>query len=85
MSSTHNRAAARSISGRSTREARRRLAELYLRSAGGALRGDVSKLFGWALADIDRATGDLVRDGVAIADTEVEGQPGKWIVLRELV
>jgi hypothetical protein len=69
----------------STRQARTKLTELYLRSVGGALPGDVSKVFGWATADVARATQDAVESGIAATEVEVEGRPGKWVVLRSLL
>ena len=66
-------------------QARARLVELYLRSVGAARNTDVTKLFGWKVADVERtlarlAEGEVLSRGVTLAD-----EPGEWNVLSELI
>jgi hypothetical protein len=65
-------------------EARRKLAELYLRSVGAAQPRDLSLLFGWPRADVEAtldalAEAGAVRQGVTVAD-----RSGEWVALAEL-
>ena len=66
-------------------DARRWLAELYLRSVGAARERDLAMLFGWAKRDVAEALGALARAGVARLGIMVSGQPGEWVALAELV
>ena len=66
-------------------DARRKLAELYLRSVGAARAQDLTKLFGWKLAESGRILSRLAEDGVIQCGLELPGQPGEWVALVELV
>jgi hypothetical protein len=66
-------------------EARRRLAELYLRSVGAAQPRDLAMLFGWSKGDIEAAIAMLIRDGTICRDVSVSGRPGEWLALAELL
>jgi uncharacterized protein YcaQ len=66
-------------------EARRKLAELYLRSVGTAQVRDLTRLFAWTPADTERALGALVQAGLVVTAVRVTGQPGEWFALRELL
>jgi len=44
----------------------------------------VTRLFGVPRPELEAATARLVRRGVAL-DTEVEGWPGRWLVLASAV
>jgi hypothetical protein len=65
-------------------DARRKLAELYLRSVGAARERDLAALFGWAKRDVTDALGVLAQDGVLDTEIEVSEQPGAWVALAEL-
>ncbi len=67
------------------RQARCKLAWLYLRSVGAAQVRDITRLFGWAPADAERALDNLVRDGALMAGLELEGRKGEWWGLKEVV
>lgn len=66
------------------REAQRHLVELYFKSVGAATAKDVSKLFGWKPAEVEKALDDLTKAKFLKADLELAGQPGKWLALSEL-
>jgi hypothetical protein len=66
-------------------EAGQRLLEIYLRSVGAASERDLGRLFGWPPTDLQRALQALVQEGVAIAGLSVEGRPGVWIALPDLL
>jgi len=66
-------------------QARARLAELYLRSVGASQVRDLARLFGWPAAEIGAAVKALVAAGIARAKVRVDGWPGEWIALAELV
>ncbi len=66
-------------------EARRRLAELYLRSVGAAPEKAVAALFGWTKGDAAQAIDALAAAGVAACDVAVEGEAGAWVALRALL
>jgi hypothetical protein len=65
-------------------EARRKLAELYLRSVGAARERDLVSLFGWVKRDAADALGALARDGIVSTDIEVPGHPGPLAALTGL-
>jgi hypothetical protein len=65
-------------------EARRKLAELYLRSVGAARTPDLMKLFGWKRDDAGRALDTLAAAGLLRRDVRLEGDDD-WAVLSELV
>jgi len=65
-------------------DARRKLAELYLRSVGAARERDFVALFGWPKRDADAALQALAQAGVARLGVAVAEQPGEWAALAEL-
>jgi DNA glycosylase AlkZ-like len=65
-------------------DARRKLAELYLRSVGAARERDLTALFGWSKRDVADALGALARDEIVNVGIEVTGHPGPWAALAEL-
>jgi DNA glycosylase AlkZ-like len=66
-------------------EARRTLAELYMRSVGAAQARDLMRLFGWTPPDTERALAALTESGLIAVGLTVKEQPGEWIALAELV
>jgi hypothetical protein len=64
-------------------QARRELARLYLRSVGAARASDLVRLFGWTMAEVERAVGALVESGELHRGLEIEGQAGEWMAIRE--
>ena len=66
-------------------EARRVLAETYLRSVGAARVRDLNLLLGWPKSEVDASLAALVRSGTARSDVAFSDQAGDWIVLAELV
>jgi len=66
-------------------DARRKLAELYLRSVGAARERDLAMLLGWAKRDIEAAIQALVEDGVVRTGIAVAGQQAAWVTLAELI
>jgi hypothetical protein len=66
------------------RQARQKLAELYLRSVGAAQLRDLTRLFGWPSTEAGRALDELVQANVLCQGLEVEGQKGEWYALKEL-
>jgi hypothetical protein len=66
-------------------EARQRLLEIYLRSVGAAIAGDLGRLFEWPLTDLQKTLQALAHKRVAVAGLSVEGRPGEWIALPELL
>ena len=64
--------------------ARRRLAELYLRSVGAAQPWDLLALFGWPRPDVELTIEALAEDGVAARGLAVDARSGEWIALTEL-
>ncbi len=67
------------------RQARRKLAGLYLRSVGAAQVRDLRRLFGWPPAVAEQALDDLLQAGELAAGLELEGQKGEWWGVREVV
>jgi hypothetical protein len=65
-------------------DARRKLAELYLRSVGAARAQDLVKLFGWQHAEAKRILERLAAEDVVQSGIEIDGQPGDWAALCEL-
>jgi hypothetical protein len=65
-------------------DARRTLAELYLRSVGAARERDFVVLFGWPKREVNAALQALAQAGVARLDVAVADQPGAWAALAEL-
>jgi len=66
-------------------QARQKLAERYLRSVGAAQIRDLTRLFGWRLAEAEQAVSRLAGQGILRTGLQLEKQPGEWIVLAELV
>jgi len=65
-------------------EARRALAELYLRSVGIAQTRDFNMLFGWTKPDTEAAITALVQSGIALPNMTLADRPGEWIALATL-
>ncbi len=65
-------------------EARRKLAELYLRSVGAARVQELAKLFGWKSAVAERALCELADGGEVRRGMAMPDQPGDWAVIAEL-
>jgi hypothetical protein len=65
-------------------EARRVLAELYLKSVGAVQARDLSRLFGWAPAEVERVLAALIGSGAAVGGLTVKDQRGEWIALAAL-
>ncbi len=65
-------------------QARRQLAEAYLRSVGATQPGDLAKLFGWKPAETRRVVDGLAQSGVLLPGAEVENQSGEWLVYCKL-
>jgi hypothetical protein len=66
-------------------DARRKLAELYLRSVGASRERDLTTLFGWSKRDTEAAIRALAQDRVVHAGIEVTGQLTPWVTLAELI
>jgi hypothetical protein len=69
----------------SERQARKKLAELTLRSVGVARIRDLYRLFGWSPEETGRAVDDLVKEGLACRGIEVEKQPEEWCCIVDLL
>ena len=67
------------------RQARRKLAELYLRSVGAAQVRDLTRLFGWMPSEAERALDDLVRSGEFVSELTLVRTKGAWVGVREIV
>jgi hypothetical protein len=65
-------------------EARLKLVEIYFRSLGAAQVSELARLFGWRLADANRAVQALEEAGIVTRGLEVENRPGEWVGLSEL-
>ena len=65
-------------------EARLKLVEIYFRSLGAAQVSELTRLFGWRLADANRAVQALEEAGIVTRGLEVENRPGEWVGLSEL-
>jgi hypothetical protein len=66
-------------------DARRRLAELYFRSVGAAQARNLAGLFGWTRNDLETALSALSQTGEIVEGVQLEGQPGDWFALPELL
>jgi hypothetical protein len=66
-------------------DARQKLAELYFRSVGSAQLRDLIRLFGWQPPEAEQVVERLIKAGVVQRDVKIEGQPGEWILLAELL
>ena len=65
-------------------EARRKLAELYLRSVGVAQVRDLSMIFGWTKPDVEATIEGLVQSGIALPNVTLGDRPGEWLALATL-
>ncbi len=65
-------------------EARAKLVELYLRSAGAAQGRQVEMLFGWPKAETRKAVEAVVGSGVAVGDVSVPEHGDRWLALTSL-
>lgn len=65
-------------------EARRRLAELYLRSVGAAQARDLAQLTGWTGGEVEAALAALAQAGAVRRAVHVADRPGEWVALAEL-
>ncbi|MCL4559737.1 MAG: winged helix DNA-binding domain-containing protein [Chloroflexi bacterium] len=68
----------------SERAAHRKLAELFWRSLGAARLSDLMKCFRWKEELAQGVVDQLVGSGTLCTGLEWPGQPGEWIVLKEL-
>lgn len=68
----------------SEREARQKLAGLYLKSVGAAQVKDIGKLFGWRLPNVQGTLERLVQQGEAKV-VQVEGLKGEFYAAAELM
>ena len=66
-------------------DARQKIIELYFHSIGAAQLRDISKLFGWSLPAIDLTLERLQQSGTVIRHQAIDGHPGDWIILRNLL
>jgi hypothetical protein len=66
------------------KEARRKLVEAMIRSLGAAQLRDITRLFGWKIADAERAVEALASAGWLVKGCQVEGQPGEFFALAEI-
>jgi hypothetical protein len=66
-------------------EARRALVRSYFRSVGAARMTDLLRLFHWIPSLAERAVHTWVERGFLVEGIEMEGQPGEWYALAELV
>lgn len=69
----------------SEKEARQKIVMAYLRSVGVAQLTDLVKLFGWRHVDASRTVERLAQSGWLLKDCALEGQPGDWLAVAELV
>jgi hypothetical protein len=67
------------------REARLELLSRYFRSVGAARPAEALKLFGWRPPNLNRAIDRLVEAGLLRRGLDLDGQPGEWVALSELV
>jgi hypothetical protein len=66
------------------RSARRSILGYYFRSVGIAQIRDVVKLFGWNVADVQRALDELIGEGHIAAGVQFQGLQGEWYALCDL-
>jgi hypothetical protein len=66
-------------------EARRVLAEIYLRTIGVGKIQDVARLFNWRITDTEIAIDALIREGMLTNKIILENQTGDWIAHRTLI
>jgi len=68
----------------SQKEARCKLAELYLYSVGAAQLRDLRRLFGWNIKQAEGVVNSLVEQNILHRHSKVDDQPGEWIALDQL-
>lgn len=66
-------------------EAREKLSVLYFRSVGAAQVRDVARLFGWGPQITQRTVNRLLESGLLVGGLNMQGQPGEWLALPELL
>jgi hypothetical protein len=66
-------------------DARQKILELYFRSVGGSQMRDILKLLGWNSAEMDQVIDRLLVTGIIQKSQKLEGQPGEWIILSDLL
>ena len=69
----------------SEEEARRKLVDTYFLSVGAARINELTKLFVWDSAFIQRAISQLEDAGRLFTGLEVEGQAGQWLAVSDLI
>jgi len=69
----------------SQKEARRRLAVLYLYSVGAAQLRDLTRLFGWSAKLANEVVNSLVQEGILCRGLELHERQGEWMALEQLV
>ncbi len=67
------------------RDAQRHLLELYFKSVGAAQTREVSRVFGWKAAELEKLLDDLAQAGTIKCNLTLKNQSGEWLVLSELV
>ena len=65
-------------------EARRKLAELYLRSVGAAQVRDLTMLFGWTKPDVEATVEGLIQSGIVVPNVTLGDRSGEWFALATL-
>ncbi len=66
-------------------DARQKILELYFHSVGVAQMRDLLKLLGWKAPEMEQAVDRLVVAGMIRKHQGLEGQPGEWMALDELL
>jgi hypothetical protein len=66
-------------------EARRKLVESYFLSVGAAHLNELTKLFKWDVAYIQRSVAQLENAGRLCTGLVVEGQDGQWLAVADLI
>lgn len=67
------------------RQARKKIAGLYLLSVGAFQLRDLTRLFGWSIDDARRVIADLAGAGELHNGLQVDGLPGEWAVSTRLM
>ncbi len=65
--------------------ARQNIIKQYLRSVGAASMRDILRLFGWHPEETQRAMNHLVQENVIADKVAINGLPGEYIALNELI
>lgn len=66
-------------------DARRKIITLYFRSVGAAQFRHLTRLFGWKPEDLRQTVEALEDEGLIHSGNDLEGLPGQWMVLDELL